>query len=130
MRKKLILAYFFTTLGISFHSYGAEEDFDKGVCLAFTQYLNKMDAKTSLNSRFIAKYQPRLNSAMSSIGSCMKGKVDTPQQAKICSQSTLSKADYDFHRGWIFNIMKIDTNNPNIAQIKSNFSQYCAGIVN
>ena len=124
----LTLSVFMVT--ISIHAYAAYEDYENGVCLAFTQYLNKRDVQTMKNSRFNQKFQPRLQNAINAMNSCMKGKADTPQQVKICAQSSLSKADFDFFEGWNMGFKGIDASEPNMNEIKSKFRTSCNTIVN
>jgi hypothetical protein len=114
---------------MSFNVFAANEDFQNGICLAYTQYLNKMDTPTIRNSKFNQKFQPRLNNSINAIGSCMKGKVDSPQQVKVCAQSSLSKADYDFIEGWNLGFKGIEASEPNMNEIKSKFRTSCNTIV-
>ena len=96
----------------------------------FAQYLNKEDTPTMKNRDFIAKYQPRFQKIYQSLGNCMKGKQDTSQQVKICIDSSLSKEEADFYKGYNIAIMGIRASEPNMNEIKSKFRTTCGDIVN
>jgi len=101
-----------------------------GICLALTQYLNKEDASTMKYRDFNSKHQPRMQKIYQTLQSCMKGKQDTAQQVDICAQSTLSKEDYDFYRGYLIGLSGIRASEPNMNEIRSKFRTGCSDIVN
>ena len=106
------------------------EQVSYGSCLAFAQYLNKEDRPTIRNKEFVAKYQPRMNSLMSSLQGCMKGKVDTPEQMGICARSLFNTADYDFVKGYNQGWYGIKVSEPNMKEIQSKYRTTCGSIIN